>query len=285
MPLTSPRPISELVRKRGSWRKYQDEELAPELLEQIDEVLASAPPGPFGHDVRLTLLQADPSERGVRKLGTYGVISGAAYFLAGAIEDGPFALEDYGFVFEWVVLQLAGLGLQTCWLGGTFSKSDFGAALHVHRGELVPAVSPVGHAARRRSTVDRVFRLAAGSKHRKPWSELFFDGDLQRPLTEQQGGAWAEVLELVRLAPSASNKQPWRILRDGERWHMLLQRTAGYRVRYVADLQRIDMGIALCHFVLGAEEAGMSGRIEVLEPNLGELPPHTSYVCSWVPHE
>ena len=36
------------------------------------------------------------------------------------------------------------------------------------------------------------------------------------------------VLEMVRRGPSASNKQPWRVVRAGERWHLYLQRTRGY---------------------------------------------------------
>ncbi len=233
--------------------------------------------------MRLALLRTDSTQHeGARKLGTYGVIDGAGYFLAGAVDEGPYALEDYGYVFEWVVLQLTALDLNTCWLGGTFRRGEFGAALHVAEDELVPAVSPVGHATDRRSAVDRAFRWAAGSRRRKPWSELFFDGTLDRPLAPRTAGPWAAVLELVRLAPSASNKQPWRIVRDGERWHVLIARSPGYRNRFVADLQRVDIGIALCHFDLGAREVNLAGRFEVRDPGL-KLPLGTSYSCTWVP--
>lgn len=280
-------PVAALVEARSSWRSYRPEDLPAHLLAQVDEVLARAPPGPFGHTVRLALLPASPSKRAqARKLGTYGVIQGAPWFLAGAVADGPHALEDYGYVFEWVLLQLTGLGLGSCWLGGTFKREDFGRALHATPDELVPAVSPVGWPTHRRSLVDHTFRAAAGSKHRKAWAELFFDGALGRPLSRQQAGAWAPVLELVRLAPSASNKQPWRIVREAGPdpcWHFLLQRTPGYRLPLVPDLQRVDMGIALCHFELGAREAGLGGGYEVAPPTLGQLPSGTSYLCSWVP--
>ena len=279
---TSP-SVTQLAAKRSSWRKYQREDLDRALLERIDALLESAPPGPFGHRVRLRLLRADSTQReAARKLGTYGVIRGACYFLAGAIEDGPYALEDYGYVFEWVVLQLTALDLNTCWLGGTFRRSEFGAALQVSGAELVPAVSPVGHAASKRSAVDHAFRWAAGSKRRKPWSQLFFDGTLDTPLDPALAGRWGPVLDVVRMAPSASNKQPWRLVRDGERWHVLLARTPGYRNPLTPDLQRVDIGIALCHFELGAREQGLAGRFAISEPGL-RLPGGTSYVCTWVP--
>ena len=69
----------------------------------------------------------------------------------------------------------------------------------------------------------------------------------------------------VRQGPSASNKQPWRILKSADRFHLYLQRTRGYRnvftrMAQVDDMQRIDMGIAMCHFELTARELGLSGK-------------------------
>ena len=68
------------------------------------------------------------------------------------------------------------------------------------------------------------------------------------------------------MAPSASNKQPWRVVRRGADWHFYLQRTKGYgkgsplfAVLRLADLQRVDLGIALCHFELTARESGLTG--------------------------
>jgi nitroreductase len=69
---------------------------------------------------------------------------------------------------------------------------------------------------------------------------------------------------MVRLAPSASNRQPWRIVRDRQTgdFHFFLRRDAGYgrQLRWlkVLDLQMVDMGIAACHFQLAAAGIGMS---------------------------
>jgi len=59
---------------------------------------------------------------------------------------------------------------------------------------------------------------------------------------------------MVRIAPSASNKQPWRIVKIEGAWHFFLERTKGYgdgiifKLLKLADIQRLDMGIAMCHF-------------------------------------
>ena len=106
------------------------------------------------------------------------------------------------------------------------------------------------------------------------------------------------------MAPSATNKQPWRIVRmaspEGGRsrrgpstaarhdWHFHMVRTKGYgkgsavfTVLRIADLQRVDLGIAMCHFELVARESGLDGSWVVADPGL-ELPgPGIEYTATW----
>jgi hypothetical protein len=97
----------------------------------------------------------------------------------------------------------------------------------------------------------------AKSDRRKPWPELFFDGRPGIPLAKEHAGPLAEALEAVRIGPSASNKQPWRVVREGSNYHFFLQRTPGYdKLTGEIRLQEVDMGIALCHFGAAAREIG-----------------------------
>jgi hypothetical protein len=50
----------------------------------------------------------------------------------------------------------------------------------------------------------------------------------------------------------------------------------------VADIQRLDMGIAMAHFELTARELGLSGRWERKEPSVQKPDELTEYVVSWV---
>ena len=97
-----------------------------------------------------------------------------------------------------------------------------------------------------------------------------------------------DPLEMVRWAPSASNKQPWRIVRIGDAWHFFLQRTKGYgkgtllfRMLRLADLQRVDIGIAMCHFELTARSLGLSGRWSIEDPKL-KMAENTEYTITWI---
>jgi hypothetical protein len=188
-----------------------------------------------------------------------------------------------GYAFEWAILQATDLGLQTCWLGGTLKREAFARAARASAGEIVPVVSPVGLAAERRSLVDRTFRLLAGSKDRRPWRELFFTRDFETPMPEAQDSPFQRALALVRLGPSASNHQPWRVLHDPDRaaFHFYLARTRGYQKLWGVDLQRIDLGIAMCHFALGCRELGVAGTWTGELPAGSPPPPGLEHVATF----
>jgi len=287
--MTSPeKPIIEIIRARSSWRGYDGRPLEAADRARLEGFLASLGPGPFGNAVRLALVEASAEDRAeLKKLVTYGWIRGARTFLVGAVRRAPRDLEDYGYVFERAVLEATALGLGTCWLATSFNRSGFASKVDLKQGESLPAVSPVGYVAARRTAVDATTRFFARSKKRKPWGELFFDGDFASPLTPARAGPYAEAVEMVRLAPSASNRQPWRLLKEagGDVFHLFLSRSALYsRVSASfagADLQRIDMGIACCHFELAARELGLAGKWEALPPPALEPPARTTYVASW----
>lgn len=88
-------------------------------------------------------------------------------------------------------------------------------------------------------------------------------------------------LEAVRLAPSAVNKQPWRVIVNEDGAHFYLKHAKGYVSGAVDDIQKIDMGIALCHFALPAEEAGLATTFCIKDPSaLVEL--DMEYIASYL---
>jgi nitroreductase len=290
LPMPYSQPITKLVRARFSCRTYLERPLEPEVRQRLADFAASTQSGPLGTEARFELFAASATDRQALKgLGTYGFIQGAAGFIIGATRDAENGLEDFGFLMERIVLYATDLGLGTCWLGGSFTKSSFAAKIRADNAELVPAVAAVGYMASHRSVVDRITRFVASSHRRLPWEQIFFDGDFDVPLLRETAGDYKVPLEMVRLGPSAYNRQPWRILKRANAWHFYLQRPTGYRDRRaariswsVADMQRLDMGIAMCHFELSARELGVEGRWVVAEPGIrtpGEL---TAYTASWV---
>ncbi len=111
-----------------------------------------------------------------------------------------------------------------------------------------------------KSLTERFMRRFAGSD-RLHWKDLFFDGNTKTPLSSEKAGEYGEGLENVRLAPSASNQQPWRIVYDDQQktFSFYLSRTIGYRKLRDVSFE-IDMGIAMCHFELTVAELGLTGK-------------------------
>ena len=282
--------IAELIRQRRSCRKFLEKPLAEEARLSLEAFLAANRDGPFGGRARFALVAATAEDRTALKgLGTYGLIDGATAFIAGAIEHAPRCLEDYGYLMEHAILLATDLGLGTCWLGGTFSKSSFARKIGLTGGELMPAVTAIGYPVEASFSKDRIRRMA-GSNSRRPLEELFFDAAFGAPLSPADAGAYAGPLEMVRWAPSASNRQPWRIVRTPTGWHFFLARTKGYgkgtllfSVLGLADLQRVDMGIAMCHFALAAREAGQAGGWVIEDPGIAAPDTGVEYTATWRP--
>ena len=276
--------IIEAIKIRSSCRTYSNKPILPHQFVALYNFLEANKEAPFGSKVRFQLIDLNELEIGeLKNLGTYGVIKGARHFMVGAVVKAPGAMEDYGYCMEKNILETTALGLGTCLLGGTFKRSGFADKVNTTKDELLPVISPVGYSSGKRSIIDRTFRLVAGSNQRKPWPELFYCQDTDTPLKEANAGRYNIPLECVRIAPSASNKQPWRIVKDRQRdnFHFYLRRTPGYD-KYFKDikLQNVDLGIALCHFELSARELGLHGKWHANDPYIKSA--GLEYIVSWI---
>ena len=280
------RPITEVIRTRFSCRTYLNEPLEKSKQEQIQSFIDGLPAGPFGSHPRFLFAAASEQDNSsLRGLGTYGFIRGANAFVIGAAEPEGKWLEDFGYQMEFIILYLTSLGLGSCWLGGSFTRSAFAKRISLKDDEHIPAVAATGEFVDTDDTRRNLIRRFAKGERRLPWEKLFFDRDFDHPLKPSSADQLA--LEMVRLAPSASNKQPWRVVKDGDAYHFYLQRTPGYRegmlkkVLGIFDLQRVDMGIAMCHFDLTMNESGIEGDWLVDDPEIQKTDRLTEYAASW----
>jgi len=279
--------ITGIIERRFSCRHYDPRPIEPGSRDQLAKVLAATSTGPLGTRMRFELVSVGEDDLAALKgLVTYGFIKGASGFIIGAVGPGENNMEDYAYLLERAVLFATDIGLGTCWLGGTFRKSGFSRKISLKETEILPAVVAVGYVADKPRWFDSYIRRRAGSDSRLPWAELFFDGTFRAPLSTDTAGPFTTPLEMVRLGPSASNKQPWRVIRDGTQWHFYVQRTSGYGRRNttlfnLADMQRIDMGIAMCHFELTVREMGLSGQWIHDEPGIEKPDELTEYIVTW----
>ena len=105
---------------------------------------------PFGIPVTIHLIETESAEQ-PKKLGTYGVIKGAGSFLGVVVPQALLGLEAAGYAMEELVLYATHLGLGTCWLAATLNREAFTQEMQVRDDEWMPAISPVGYPAEKRS--------------------------------------------------------------------------------------------------------------------------------------
>ncbi|SEU12252.1 Putative TM nitroreductase [Lacrimispora sphenoides] len=273
-------PVAKTVNARSSVRTYENRDLSANEKAQINAYIDNLS-NPFSADVTFRLLEKASSTDG-EKLGTYGVIKGAGNYIVASAADKELALEALGYSFEKLILYATSLGLGTCWLGGTFNRSGFAAAMNLKEGDLFPCISPIGYPAGKKSTMESLMRWVSKADQRKEWSELFFKQNFSQPLTKDDAGEFAFPLEMVRLAPSAVNKQPWRIVQDNDAYHFYLARSLKSDNEKV-DLQRVDMGIATCHFHMAVLEKELPGKFQKLAKPGIQSPEQMQYIYSWIP--
>ena len=115
---------------------------------------------------------------------------------------------------------------------------------------------------------------------RNPFESMFFDGSMDAPLMESSAGRLLEPLEAVRWAPSAVNKQPWRVIISRNAAHFFLKHGKGFSGGESGNMQKIDLGIALCHFYLSATEHGMNLRFSLDKPEIA-VPADLEYIASY----
>lgn len=280
--------IAEVIQKRYSCRSYREAPLRPGDCEALQDEITRLKPGPLGSSGRFKLAAASGSDsKALNGLGTYGFIHSPQAFLIGASRNSSQNLQDFGYQMEILVLAATQLGLGSCWLGGSFTRSSFAQKISARKDEIIPAVCSLGYSiSNNRPDSDRVGARVDAHK-RFDWEKLFFMSDFGFPLDPVSAAAYVFPLEMVRLAPSASNKQPWRIIQEGSCFHFYLQRSKGYResvlfrILSIVDIQQVDMGIAMCHFELACREAGLSGEWNFHDPGIKVPDNLTEYVITW----
>lgn len=270
--------VTKLIKERISTRTYDGRALEDKDLEKLNAYLDK-----INKEIKIKARFKIVSNLGTgkeesKKLGTYGFISGANTYIIGIMDKNHNDAFEFGYIFEKIILFATDLNIKTCWLGGTFSKENFTQLAGLNENEFIAIISPVGYKKEKPRVFETAMRATIGADKRKPWSDLFFNKDMV-PLKENDVDQFNIPLEMVRLGPSASNKQPWRIIRDGNTFHFYVCRNKGYGIAGY-DLQENDIGIAKCHFDLTLKELGIKGSWQEL--NAVHVPNDWEYVESWI---
>ena len=184
-----------------------------------------------------------------------------------------------------MILFLTKENLGTCWLGGTFNRDAFCKSITLCEGEIIPAITPIGYKTENPRFAESGMRKLISADNKKPWEHSFYFTDFSTVLDKETSGDLAVPLEMVRLAPSASNKQPWRVLLSEykKRVHFYLALDPKYSGnKRIYKMQRVDIGIAIYHFESACGELGLEGSWVESKPDVPLPDSSFEYILTYV---
>ncbi len=206
---------------------------------------------------RVEFVSEPPDDIFYHALGFYGNIKNAPAFLAFVADmSDDNAQEKMGYTGEGIVLEATSLGLGTCWVALTYRSKSALSILKLSGREKLLAVSPVGYTTEAWTFGENVFSAFGANRRRKPLESMV--SGLERSHRPE----WTQkAVEAARLAPSATNRQPWsfRIEQDS-----ITVSIAASGPQYNVS-RRLDCGIAMLHVELGALSCGATGKWELLK--------------------
>jgi len=267
---------------RKSSRTFQDKPLSSENLDKISRFINHPANlvGPFGNKFKFDLV-IEKKTQDEQKIGTYGIIKNAQGYILGSSNTDTKSLFDYAFVFENIVLYLTKLNIGTCWLAGRFRKQHAMSHLPLEEGQIIPAITPFGYAAEKPRLKERLARNILKVNTRLPENRLFFYQSFDTPLDGHAEG-FKLALHYLRIAPSAKNKQPWRLLfsKDFTKVHFYILSSLADNQLYMCEPEYLDIGVAYNHFKAGLDSSGICGKLSIKNPEITK-PDGYKYITTW----
>lgn len=216
----------DVIFKRKSIRKYTKEPINEKTLEDISTYMHSV--GPLYKNIQVEMKIVTQEE--VKSL----LPIKAPYYILVSSENKEGYLTNVGFLIQQVDLYLSNNGIGSCWVGMAQPKKEI-----VKKSELefVIALS---------------FGYPEQILHRENISE-FKRKNIEeiRDVKERD-----RLIEAARLAPSATNSQPWYFKIENNKIHSYCIKPNFLKAILYKKMNQVDMGIAINHLWIAAKHYG-----------------------------
>lgn len=209
--------IKTLIKERHSVRQYIDKPIEDEKRTVLDELAAECNKE---SGLNIQVIYDDPDCFNTL-LAHYGKFKNANNYIAIVGNKHIENLDEKcGYYGQKIVLKAQELGLNTCWVGGTFSKGKCHADKEA--GEKIICVIALGYGENQ------------GVKHKsKPVSKLCNVAEEDMPNWFKNG------MVAAMMAPTALNQQKFYVTLNGDDVIITAQK---------AVFARVDLGIVKCNF-------------------------------------
>ena len=219
--------IQEAIEARHSVRAYTGQPLAADEVKVLEEKIREL--NEKGH-LHMQLIRNE-TKAFQGKLAKYGKFRGVNDYIVMAGQKSDDLDERIGYYGEQLVLLAQTLGLNTCWVGLSYSKVP--GTYILEAGEVIEAYISIGYGE------------TQGVSHKIKSVEQVSNANDLTPSWFRQG------VEAALLAPTAVNQQKFFFefipARDGKPVRVLAKRNFS-----LIGFTQMDLGIAKCHFEIGA---------------------------------
>lgn len=211
--------MMEVMKSRHSVRSYTDKKIDQKTKESLLEVIKEC--NKEGN-LHIQLCTDEPKAfNGL--MAHYGKFRNVKNYIAIVGKKADDLQERCGYYGEKVVLKAAELGLNTCWVGLTYSKGS--TRCKVEKGEKLCCVIALGYGE------------TQGTDHKsKPMENLC-------SVNGEMPGWFKRGMEAALLAPTAVNQQKFLLTLEGNK--IKAEALKGF-------FSQMDLGIVKCHFEMGA---------------------------------
>ena len=221
--------IQEAIKARHSVRAYKEQPLTEDVVKALEEKIAELN---REGDLHIQLILNEPKAfQGT--LAKYGKFRGVNNYIVVAGKKTDDLDERVGYYGEHLVLFAQTLGLNTCWVGLSYSKVP--GTYVLEDGEKIACYIAIGYGE------------SQGTGHKIKTVEQVSNASDTTPSWFKKG------IEAALLAPTAVNQQKFSFeyvgMKDG---HQQVRAKKGFSM---IGYTKIDLGIAKYHFEVGAGKA------------------------------
>lgn len=230
-----------VIFKRKSIRNYNLTPLDDDVLNEISELLNHIKPLIDDIKTEIKIINTGDVNRRMMKK--------APHYFAVFSETKEGYLTNIGFMMQQIDLRLSARGIGTCWQGIPMPKKEVLNSSNLKFIILMAFGDPS----------EPLHRDSSGFK-RKSIDKITDIEDA------------AEILEAARLAPSATNSQPWYFMGDKNLIHVYSVKPSILKGLVINKYIPIDVGISIYHLKVASEHFGRNPEI-LFDKNVEENTP------------
>ena len=209
--------ITKAMRERHTVRRYADKPIPADIVQKLEERIA-LDNDTYGTAVKLMVDDARAFNAALKLVLAKGVRN----YLILSGDDAPDLEERLGWCSADIMLYAQELGLNSWWVGGTFSR---GAVSKLVADKKVIGIVALGYG------------VTQGKPHKSKTPDQVSEYKGEAPVWFKEG------VEAALLAPTALNRQAFRIEGEGDRVSITYEKGA---------FSGADLGLVRYHFEVGA---------------------------------